>query len=98
MIGHHFSASAFTSAPSASGVCWSRGKISNLSLLRVADRSNQGTMLRGVRGRAQTSLPSPLIDHLVGSRQQRFREGKAHALRRYLAELELRPREYTGAG
>src|SRR6267378_662179 len=29
MIGHHFSASAFTSAPSVSGVCRSRGKISN---------------------------------------------------------------------
>jgi hypothetical protein len=27
MIGHHFSASAFTSAPSASGVCLSGGKI-----------------------------------------------------------------------
>jgi hypothetical protein len=29
MIGHHFSASAFTSAPSASGVCRSRGKTSS---------------------------------------------------------------------
>ena len=29
MIGHHFSAPAFTSAPSASGVCRSRGKTSN---------------------------------------------------------------------
>ena len=28
MIGHHFSASAFWKAPSASGVCWSRRKIS----------------------------------------------------------------------
>src|SRR6516164_2779617 len=28
MIGHHFSISAFCSARSASGVCWSRGKIS----------------------------------------------------------------------
>jgi hypothetical protein len=28
MIGHHFLASAFTSAPSASGVCRSRGKTS----------------------------------------------------------------------
>jgi hypothetical protein len=27
MIGHHFSASAFCKAPSASGVCCSRGKI-----------------------------------------------------------------------
>jgi len=26
MSGHHFSASAFTRAASASGVCWSRGK------------------------------------------------------------------------
>src|SRR5262249_54383117 len=31
MIGHHFSASAFTNAPSASGVCCSRGKTSNPS-------------------------------------------------------------------
>jgi hypothetical protein len=29
MIGHHFSISAFCSAPSASGVCWSRRKISS---------------------------------------------------------------------
>src|SRR6516164_9888909 len=29
MIGHHFSISAFCSARSASGVCWSRGKISS---------------------------------------------------------------------
>jgi len=28
MSGHHFSESAFTSAPSFSGRCWSRGKIS----------------------------------------------------------------------
>src|SRR6516165_7870801 len=28
MIGHHFSISAFWSARSASGVCWSRGKVS----------------------------------------------------------------------
>jgi len=28
IIGHHFSAPAFTSAPSACGVCWSRGKMS----------------------------------------------------------------------
>jgi len=31
MMGHHFSMSAFCSAPSASGVCWSRGGISRPS-------------------------------------------------------------------
>src|SRR5215468_4294288 len=31
MIGHHFSASAFWNALSASGVCWSRGGISGPS-------------------------------------------------------------------
>jgi hypothetical protein len=31
MSGHHFLASAFTSAPSASGVCRSRGKIRHLA-------------------------------------------------------------------
>ena len=28
MMGHHFSISALWKAPSASGVCWARGKIS----------------------------------------------------------------------
>jgi len=35
-IGHHFSISALCKAPSASGVCWSRGKIS-CRCLWVAD-------------------------------------------------------------
>src|SRR5262249_36396729 len=34
MSGHHFSASAFTSAPSASGVCRSRGRTSSPSSMK----------------------------------------------------------------
>src|SRR6516164_153434 len=39
MIGHHFSISAFCKARSASGVCWSRGKISRL-LSAIRERTD----------------------------------------------------------
>ena len=45
MIGHHFSSSALWKAPSASGVCWSRGGTSRPNSVEVLSNGGIGECL-----------------------------------------------------
>src|ERR1700687_3567897 len=61
MSGHHFSASAFTSAPSASGVCRSRGKTSSpLSTHRDRTAGSANASPAAALSLLMTSLGVPL--------------------------------------
>jgi hypothetical protein len=95
ITGHHFSASAFTSAPSTSGVCCSRGKISNPSPIRRERTagSARASTAAGPARRQQRQQIEP-------ARRNRDSEpGKDHELRPARIRLAAgpNPRENRGS-